>query len=1189
MSNVPPMPPRRYPEAKEADLVRDVTIVVSAKDFLSPAFQTLQDLNGKVPNSIPILFTYPKPVIEPTESFVAALKAHQGNLTNVEYIELPAFANPFLGWVLAAHRVQTKYIFFMHNDVFLLDKQCLSELVSALEENLGYGVAAPHIYESDGEGRLVAHAISTNLHLRRKKNSDVQFLSHEVNPLSAVLRHPNDFHQKEQLDFLEDHGLLMRTYLAPTIIDPQAAFTMEYMDMQLMVRHSNTTVLYVPTARIEFRPWGQNVQWRDLLFFVYRRSERLARGTKQYLEEKWGVEFPNTGFCNFVKFSVLRHFMLRRAEGQIPDGWAEQAALVASWYEFVGFNQFVLNSGEVVDLPHIVNDAGSVTALHRTVTALRVLVPTRAVQPDAARIPLATSGLLPLLKRAKNLETRAKFEMLSFGVIRKELASEEELQPFLPYCGLVVRHASGAYTCHMYLSPFDYDNLVTAALEWLHWRVRLAPRVAVYYAMAGNRDLGRRRWAIYAVAAASNATALVCGEKDAACEFEFEMGPTDELLQVSARVNSWGTVRLALIGADQWWHEAKGVFVFVMSITALLYSDAMSRRCMQGTTVVIGCFWLFRFWTLERIMLAMIAGYVAHLPLAKPRASHRRWTMALSIGWVVGHRFLTTYQRTGLALALLAALALQRAYKLLLTLMATAPPSIVFKTVSNLFPAVTYDRRAFFRADGASEETAVVRERAFDALALSWTTKFPKSYHFADELAKGFSDLRFANGNRVFPPFNQILNEGFKPVTVVTSADRMYLEDVDGNRLLDISGSYGVNVCGYDEYKRFLREAQEQVGNLGCVLGPVHPLVLDNINRLRKISSKEEVSFHMSGTEAMMGAIRLARFNTKKNLVVLFGGAYHGWWDGVQTVAGSEREVPDCLTLKDLNPLSLKVISARRSEIAAVVVNPLQSFHPNSPPPSDLVLLSNSRQAKESNTYKPWLIKLRALCDECGVALIFDEVYTGFRLARGGAQEYFGVQADFVVYGKTVGGGLPVGVVCSSSRLMNRTDPDLPMRVAYVIGTFAAHPWVMATMNAFLKWLDSDAATVAYTELFDHIARWCIAANAALEKEAIPLRVTSYASVWTMLFQKPGRYHWMLQYYLRDEGINLSWVGTGRLNFSLDFTPKEFDETLAALLRSCRRMAADGWWADQRASSLQIQGQFLRQVAERKVRCVLGL
>jgi glutamate-1-semialdehyde 2,1-aminomutase len=101
--------------------------------------------------------------------------------------------------------------------------------------------------------------------------------------------------------------------------------------------------------------------------------------------------------------------------------------------------------------------------------------------------------------------------------------------------------------------------------------------------------------------------------------------------------------------------------------------------------------------------------------------------------------------------------------------------------------------------------------------------------------------------------------------------------------------------------------------------------------------------------------------------------------------------------------------------------------------------------------------------------------------------------------------------------------------------------------------------------------------------------VTSYASVWTMLFQKPGRYHWMLQYYLRDEGINLSWVGTGRLNFSLDFTPKEFDETLAALLRSCRRMAADGWWADQRASSLQIQGQFLRQVAERKVRCVLGL
>lgn len=1119
--------------------------------------------------------------MESTSSFVSTLKAHQGNLSNIEYVELNAFANPFLGWVVAASKIKTKYIFFMHNDVHILENQCLSELWSALEESLEYGVAAPHIYESDGEGRLVAHAISTNLHLRQKKDNGIHFLSHEVNPLTAVLRHPSDFKQQEQKDFLEDHGLMMRTHLAASIIDPNAAFTMEYMDMQLMLRYANTTVLYVPSARIEFRPWGQNVLWRDLLFFVYRRSERLARGTKQYLEAKWGVEFPNTGFCNFVKFSVLRHFMLRTDEGQIPKEWAPQAALVATWYEFVGFNQFQKATGEVVDLPHIVNNTESVRTLQEAIVAQRVLVPSREIHPKDAQIKLVEAGLLPLLKKAKNMETRAPFEMLSFGVVRKRFTTEEEMERFLPYCGLVVKHADGAHSCHMYLSPFNYDNLVSDFLEWLHWRVRIAPRVAVYYAMHGNTDLGTKRWLIHSVAAAANATAIVCGETDPTCKLEFSMAATDELVQVSARVNSWSTVRLALIGPEQWWAEAKGRFIFIMSVTALLYSDATTRRCMQGTAVVFGSFWLFSFWTLDRIMLAFIFGYVAHIPLAKPRRP--RLSLLVCVGWLVGKQMLTMWQQTMVLMMAMVALAVLRAYKLGLTLLATAPPSIMFKIVANIFPSVTYDRHFFFRADGATEEVAQRREKSFDALSLSWTHKFAKSYDFADKLAQGFSDLRFANGNRVFPPFNKILNEAFKPVSVVEKVDRMYLTDVDGNSLLDISGSYGVNVCGYELYKEFLLEAQEKVGDLGCVLGPVHPLVLDNIERLKRISGKEEVSFHMSGTEAVMGAVRLARFNTKKNLVVLFGGAYHGWWDGVQTVAGSEREVPDCLTLKDLNPLSLEVIRARASEIAAVIINPLQSFHPNSPPPSDLVLLSNSRQAKESNTYKAWLQKVRALCDACGVVLIFDEVYTGFRLAKGGAQEYFGVQADVVAYGKTLGGGLAVGVVCASQKLMNRTDPHRPMRVAYVIGTFAAHPWVMATMNAFLKWHESPAALAAYTDLHESIAKWCIATNEALEAEKLPLRVTSYASVWTMLFQKPGRYHWMLAYYLRDEGVNLSWVGTGRLNFSLDFTAADFAATQEALLRACRRMAADGWWADQRLSNFQVQCQFAKQLIETKL------
>ena len=206
----------------------------------------------------------------------------------------------------------------------------------------------------------------------------------------------------------------------------------------------------------------------------------------------------------------------------------------------------------------------------------------------------------------------------------------------------------------------------------------------------------------------------------------------------------------------------------------------------------------------------------------------------------------------------------------------------------------------------------------------------------------------------------------------------------------------------------------EKVKDLGPVLGPLHPGVAENIALLKSISKLDEVSFHMSGTEAVMAAVRLARFNTRKKFIVCFSGAYHGWWDGVQPGLGSERAIGDCLTLKDLHPASLDLLRRRADEIAGVLINPVQSFHPNQPPPSDTILLtSDVRKAEDSSSsYAQWLRKLREVCTACGIPLIFDEVFSGFRLAPGGAQEYFGVQADMIVYGKSVAGGMPIGVVC---------------------------------------------------------------------------------------------------------------------------------------------------------------------------------
>uniref|UniRef100_A0A7S2S0I1 Glutamate-1-semialdehyde 2,1-aminomutase n=1 Tax=Mucochytrium quahogii TaxID=96639 RepID=A0A7S2S0I1_9STRA len=366
----------------------------------------------------------------------------------------------------------------------------------------------------------------------------------------------------------------------------------------------------------------------------------------------------------------------------------------------------------------------------------------------------------------------------------------------------------------------------------------------------------------------------------------------------------------------------------------------------------------------------------------------------------------------------------KRVFVVAMTLRASTPASLMFPVISHIVPRWSLDNHAFFRADSPPEYIAEKREAAFEQLYKKWCNMFPKSIQESRYLADKFSDLRFCAGNRVFIPFQEKLSKWCDPCTVVDHADRTDLIDVDGHRLTDVSGSYGVNVCGYDAYKRFMSEGLELTKDVGCVLGPLHPLIRENIDMLREISGKDEISFHMSGTEAVMCAMRLVRFNTGKKYVVVFGGAYHGWWDGVQSLAGNERVPSDLLTLKDLSEASMDVIKLRSDEIAAVLVNPLQAFHPNAPPPSDLSLASNIREVSDSSKeYKRWLERMRQVCTDCNVALVFDEVYTGFRLAPGGAQEYFDVMADMVVYGKTLGGGIANGIVCGPRNLMCRTDP----------------------------------------------------------------------------------------------------------------------------------------------------------------------
>jgi glutamate-1-semialdehyde 2,1-aminomutase len=244
-----------------------------------------------------------------------------------------------------------------------------------------------------------------------------------------------------------------------------------------------------------------------------------------------------------------------------------------------------------------------------------------------------------------------------------------------------------------------------------------------------------------------------------------------------------------------------------------------------------------------------------------------------------------------------------------------------------------------------------------------------------------------------------------------------------------------------------------------------------------------------------------------------------------------------------------------------VLVNPLQALHPIASAPADSALLDGARRASfERTVYADWLHCLREICTERGIVLIFDEVFVGFRLAPGGAQEYFGVNADLVTYGKTLGGGLPVGAVCGRGHLMRRYRQDRPADVCFARGTFNSHPYVMGAMCEFLEQLETPEVKALYANLEPTWNNRASVLNQRLADKGLPVRIANLSSIWTVFYTQPCRYHWMLQYYLRSQGLALSWVGTGRLIFSLNYTDADFAAVADRFVTAAEAMRRDAWW-----------------------------
>ena len=477
-----------------------------------------------------------------------------------------------------------------------------------------------------------------------------------------------------------------------------------------------------------------------------------------------------------------------------------------------------------------------------------------------------------------------------------------------------------------------------------------------------------------------------------------------------------------------------------------------------------------------------------------------------------------------------------------------------------LIPYYGYDERRFFRADNAPDDIAAMRRAGFARLAALYAGRFARSAALSGEAAESISDLQFTAAYRVPFQFRRLVQEHLKGGSFLQASDGIMVTDMDGNELYDLTGSYGVNVFGYEFYKECVDEGIASTRALGPVLAGYHPAVAYNARRLREISGLDEVSFHMSGTEAVMQAVRLARYHTRRSHLVRFCGAYHGWWGDVQPGVGNPQPARDTYTLKEMDEDSLRVLRRRR-DIACVLVNPLQALHPNANAPGDSSLLDSGRSAHfDRAAYTAWLHQLREVCTERGIVLIFDEVFMGFRLAMGGAQEYFGVRADMVTYGKTLGGGLPVGVVCGRGDLMKRFRDDKPADICFARGTFNSHPYVMGAMQAFLQRLETPRVQALYENLDERWDRRAARLNALLDEFGLPVRVANMSSVWTMQYTQPSRYNWMYQYYLRAEGLALSWVGTGRLIFSFNFTDEDIEAVEARIVAAGMAMQRDGWW-----------------------------
>ncbi|MEH2320284.1 aspartate aminotransferase family protein [Nostoc sp.] len=385
------------------------------------------------------------------------------------------------------------------------------------------------------------------------------------------------------------------------------------------------------------------------------------------------------------------------------------------------------------------------------------------------------------------------------------------------------------------------------------------------------------------------------------------------------------------------------------------------------------------------------------------------------------------------------------------------------------------------------------QQKHLETLIARYTERTKTSKQLAQKYRPVFANNRGSVG------FNLLFKEMFYPILTERSlGSRMW--DVDGNEYIDLTGGYGIHLCGYNP--PFIKKAISEQLEYGIQSGPQAALAGEVAELISELTGMERVTFCSVGTEAMMLALRVARAATNRSKIVLFSGSYHGIFDGTLVKAegtdGNPRGVPeypgvtqnvaeDVLVLEYGSPLSLEIIRAYEQELAAVLVEPVQQHRLGFQP-------------------KAFIQQLRQLTKALGIPLIFDEMNTGFRIHPGGAQAWFGVEADIATYGKIVGGGMPLAAVAGKAIYMDRIDggmwnygdmssPDVP--TTWSGTSYCRHSLSLVAARALLQYLKMQGATLQ-EQLNQCTSQFIERMNAYFEVEKLPMQLSNFGSFFNV-------------------------------------------------------------------------------------------